>query len=437
MNVTIYPSRFILNKEIDGSKALTHRFLLGSILSNEGIILDNIPNNDDIKATLNFLKAINKEYIYTSENSIYVKQGKINKLDEINVDVYNSASTLRFILPLSLNLAKKVTFNCNEQLINKTLSVYEKLTEQCNLNIKKENNKIVCSGSMNLDYYEVDGSISSQFITGLIINALYMKKPITIKIIPPFISLKYVLMSVEVFKKLGFDISYNDNCLYIHNNHNYIWDTYFIEGDYSIAANYIALAALNGSLVAKNLFDNSIQEEKIIVDIIKSIGGNVRFIKENDKDILYINNNTLLEKGIAKQLKAFKFDMTSSINLIPILMIIASLSNGISTFTNLSKLKDNEIDRINNMIKVLRELNVSINVNNDDTITIKGKKEYYNNKTITCFDDHRILMALSVFALLNKGVITISNIDCINKSDINFFNNLIKGCKDSAIQINN
>ena len=435
MKVKIYPSRFILNKEIDGSKALTHRFLLGCLLSNEGIILDNIPNNDDIKATLNFLKAINKEYIYTSENSIYVKPSKINNFDEIEIDVLNSASSLRFILPLSLNIAKKVIFKCNEQLINKTLSVYEKLTEQCNLIIKKEDDKIVCSGSMNLDYYEVDGSISSQFITGLIINALYLKKAITIKIIPPFVSFKYVLMSVEVFKKLGFDISYSDNCLYIHNNHNYIWDTYFIEGDYSIASNYIALAALNGSFIAKNLNENSIQEEKVIIDIIKSIGGNVRFIKENDKDTLYVNNNTLLEKGIAKQLKAFSFDMESSINLIPILMVVASLSNGISTFSNLENLKDNEKDRVYNMINILKQLGVSININNDKTITIKGKKQYFNNVSIDCYNDHRILMALSVFALLNNGVITIDNIDCINKSDVNFFNNLIKGCKDSAIQI--
>ena len=60
---------------------------------------------------------------------------------------------------------------------------------------------------MSLDYYEVDGSISSQFITGLIINAIYSKKAITIKVLPPLESKKYVLMTIELFKQIGFDIT--------------------------------------------------------------------------------------------------------------------------------------------------------------------------------------------------------------------------------------
>ena len=75
---------------------------------------------------------------------------------------------------------------------------------------------------MSLDYYEVDGSISSQFITGLIINAIYLKKAITIKVLPPLESKQHVLMSVEVFKKVGFDITIGeDETYYIHNN-NYL-----------------------------------------------------------------------------------------------------------------------------------------------------------------------------------------------------------------------
>ena len=433
MNVTIFPSRFILNKEIDGAKALIHRFLIGSLLANESMIIDNVSINEDIKATLNFLTAIGIEYCFTTENSLFIKKSKIKKLDVIEVDVYNSTSTLRFTLPLALQLAKKVVYRCNDQLINKSLQIYENLKEQCNLSLKKEGNCIICSGSMNLDYYEVDGSLSSQFITGLIINALYLKKAITIKIIPPFISKQYVLMSVEIFKKLGFDISFENDCLYIHNNHSYNYDNYFVEGDYSISSNYIALAALNGSLIAKNLNENSLQEEKVIVDILKSIGANIRFIKENDKDILYVSNNSLLEKGIAKQLKSFKYDVTASINLCFILMVVASFANGKSTFYNINNLKDNEIDRIIKMVDILKKLNVSIDYK-DNTINILGKKQYNNNIYISIYNDHRILMATTVFALLNNGKITISNIDCINKSDTTFFETLKQGCKDGAIQ---
>ena len=98
MKVTIYPSRFILDKHFEGSKSLTHRLLIGSWLSNEGFILENIPNNDDINATLNFFKALGREIIYTSEDSLYIKpSSSFKKIDTLYVDVKSSASTLRFL----------------------------------------------------------------------------------------------------------------------------------------------------------------------------------------------------------------------------------------------------------------------------------------------------------------------------------------------------
>lgn len=171
MNVSIYPSHFIFEKAFEGSKSLAHRFLIASFLANEAILIDNVPENDDIEATLNFFKALGKEIVYTSKHSLYIKPSITKYKDLLYVDVKSSASSLRFLLPLSLNLAKKVIFKCNDDLIKRTLTVYEQIAQNCNLSIKIIGNEIHCSGTMSLDYYQVDGSISSQFITGLIINA--------------------------------------------------------------------------------------------------------------------------------------------------------------------------------------------------------------------------------------------------------------------------
>ena len=437
MKVTIYPSRFILDKHFEGSKSLTHRLLIGSWLANEGFILENVPNNDDINATLNFFKALGREIIYASEDSLYIKPSSTNpKLDTLYVDVKSSASTLRFLLPVSLNLAKKVIFKCNKDLINRTLSVYEKLAHDCNLSIKVINDEIICSGSMSLDYYEVDGSISSQFITGLIINAIYSKKAITIKVLPPLESKKHVLMTIELFKQLGFDITIGENeTYYIHNNNSTSWDSYTIEGDYSTAANFLVLACLNGKLNAYNLNDFSLQQDRIIVDILKQAGGNIRFIQDDNSYYLYAVNNSLIDKGIPKQLKSINVDLSQCIDLGPILMVLASFTNGTSTFSNINRLKDNESERLQSMIEALNILNVDVKLN-DNNLLIKGKKDYFNKVTLSSYNDHRILMALCVFALLNKGCITINDIECINKSYPLFFTFLIKGCKEGAIQIN-
>ena len=439
MNVTIYPTRFILEKAFLGSKSLTHRFLIASFLINEGIILENVANNDDINATISFLKAVGKEIIFTSNNTLIMKKStnKFNKLDELVVDVKSSTSTLLFLLPVSLSLAKKVIFKCNDDLFKRSLSIYEKLSEECNLSIKKENNQIICSGSINLDYFEVDGTISSQFVTGLIINALYNKKAITINVIPPFICKSYVTMSIETFKKLGFDISFNENSIFVHNYTNPSWDNIYIEADYSIGANFIALACLNGSLTAYNFKENSLQYDKKIVDILKAMGGNIKYLIEENVTRLYCVNNSLLEKGIAKQLKATNVDLTDCMDLSPILLVIASLANGISTFTNYSKLLEKEKERVDYMIETLKQLNVLIRVDSKkDIITIKGQKQYFNNVTISSNNDHRIVMALSIFAILNQGKITITDVDCIKKSMPEFFEYLMLGCKDNSIILN-
>ena len=144
MKVSINNSRFIYSKRVNGSKALAHRFLIGAFLANESFIIENIPKNDDIEATLNFFKAINKEVVFTDNNSCYIKPSETTKAKEITINVNNSYSTLLFLLPLSLQLANKVTFICNDSLINKSIKIYEDISTLCNLSIKKDNNKIIC-----------------------------------------------------------------------------------------------------------------------------------------------------------------------------------------------------------------------------------------------------------------------------------------------------
>ena len=127
-------------------------------------------------------------------------------------------------------------------------------------------------------------------------------------------------MTIAVFNKLGYDIEFlNDDTIIVHQGKNeLLWDNYFIEGDYSTASNFIALSCLNGSLTSYNLKENSLQADYKIIEILKQMGGNIRFINENKA--LYSINNSLLLKGIAKQLKAVDVDIANCIDLGPILM---------------------------------------------------------------------------------------------------------------------
>lgn len=434
MNVTIYPSRFILEKSFAGSTALTHRYLIASWLMNEGILFENVPENEDVDALFNFFNAIGKDIIYTNSNSLYIKPSKRSDFHQLIINVKDSVTTLLLLLPVSLQMAKQVIFQCDENLFHYSLTIYEQIAKDCNLSIQKKDQQIICSGSIHLDYYELEGNVSSLFIMGLIINALYQKKATTIKINPPFLYKDDVLTGILVFQRFGFDITINENTIYIHTNFIFQWDYLFIEADYETAANYFALACLNGSLLAYHFKEDSLQVNQKIIQYLKNMGGNIKFIKEDGQEKLYIANNALLEKGIAKQLRGCDFDLCKCMDLFCILMVTASFANGISRFFHLDYLCGKELERILKMVEFLKILHVEIK-KDLTTITIKGKKDYFNKIHLPFINDVRILMAISIFALLNKGEIRLTNVENVMKMEPHFLDNLISGTKQNAIQI--
>jgi len=435
MDVTIRKTHYFGERNFSGSKSLTHRLLIASLYTNDIIYIDNIANNDDIMATISVLKTIGKKIDFIDDNSIIIHKGEIKHFDVLEIDVKASASTLRFMMPLLLNITNKLIINCNDNLINRPIDEYLKLQDKCNLSIHIEGNKIIASGNMNLDYYEIDGSVSSQYITGLIINALFINSPTTIKVNEPFNSKSYVDLTVDCYNKMGLDISYEDNTYYIHKHNNIITNEFTVEGDYSTAANFITLAALNGRFIGTNLDVSSLQSDKVIIDLLKSIGANINFVKDEKENRIVVENTSLLEKGFAKQLRAFNIDISNCIDLGPLLMVLASFTNGTSNISNVDRLKVKESNRLDVMLNHLTTLGVDIKYNNNNVI-IKGKKDYSNRVTLDSYNDHRIIMALSLFATLNNGEITITNVDKVSKSDPNFFKYLIQGTKEHSVELN-
>ncbi len=434
MNITFYPSRFILEKSFSGSTTLAQLFLIASWLINEGILLENVPDNQQMQATFHFFEALDKKIVYTNRNSLYLKPSKNIYKEQIVIDINHNLSTLLFLLPVSLQLSKQVIFQYGEKMDDSFLYLYEQFTKDCNLSIQKRNQQIICSGSISFDYYEIEDTTPFEFFMGLIINALYQKKATTIKIINSHIHQDERMMGVRILKHFGFDITNEENIFYIHNTSNVQWDYLSIEADYIYAANYFALACLNGSLLSYQFQKNSIQSHKIILDYLKSMGGNIKFIKEDGQEKLYIANNALLEKGVAKQLRARDFDLRECIDFVCILMVVASYSNGISTFNHLEQIDERNRQKVFKMIEILKLLQVNIKEEHS-TIYIKGKKDYFNKITLPSLTDTQIIMAISVFSMLNKGEIKLLEIENVDLLESHFFDYLISGSKPNAIQM--
>ena len=389
MNVIIKKSK--LNGEVIAppSKSYSHRYLIASMLSDNESVISNIFFSDDVLATLNCINAMGKRYLI-NDNSITILDKKTN--NDIPVfDCNESGSTLRFFIPIALSKYEKVIFKGSERLLKRGISIYEEILK--GVEFIKENNQITISGKLTSGHYKVDGSISSQYISGLLFALATLNEDSIIEILPPITSKNYIDMTLKVLSDYQIKYEINDNIIKINGNQKYIAKDFNVEGDYSNAAFLDAFNYFNNNVVVNNLNDNSLQGDKIYKQYFKKL---------NEE------NATL--------------DIENCIDLGPVLFVFAALKHG-GTFINTKRLKIKESDRASAIKKELDKFNINIDVL-DNQVIVHKSNIVNNNLVIDSHNDHRIVMAMSLLSTLFD--ITIKDANCINKSYPYYFDDLKK-----------
>ena len=389
MNVLL--KKGVLNGIISAppSKSYSHRYLIASMLSDNESVISNIFFSDDVLATLNCINAMGKRYLI-NDNSITILDKKTN--NDIPVfDCNESGSTLRFFIPIALSKYEKVIFKGSERLLKRGISIYEEILKD--VEFIKENNQITISGKLTSGHYKVDGSISSQYISGLLFALATLNEDSIIEILPPITSKNYIDMTLKVLSDYQIKYEINDNIIKINGNQKYIAKDFNVEGDYSNAAFLDAFNYFNNNVVVNNLNDNSLQGDKIYKEY---------FNKLNEE------NATL--------------DIENCIDLGPVLFVFAALKHG-GTFINTKRLKIKESDRASAIKKELAKFNINIDVL-DNQVIVHKSNIVNNNLVIDSHNDHRIVMAMSLLSTLFD--ITIKDANCINKSYPYYFDDLKK-----------
>ena len=359
------------------------------MLSDNESVISNIFFSDDVLATLNCINAMGKRYLI-NDNSITILDKKTN--NDIPVfDCNESGSTLRFFIPIALSKYEKVIFKGSERLLKRGISIYEEILKD--VEFIKENNQITISGKLTSGHYKVDGSISSQYISGLLFALATLNEDSIIEILPPITSKNYIDMTLKVLSDYQIKYEINDNIIKINGNQKYIAKDFNVEGDYSNAAFLDAFNYFNNNVVVNNLNDNSLQGDKIYKEY---------FNKLNEE------NATL--------------DIENCIDLGPVLFVFAALKHG-GTFINTKRLKIKESDRASAIKKELAKFNINIDVL-DNQVIVHKSNIVNNNLVIDSHNDHRIVMAMSLLSTLFD--ITIKDANCINKSYPCYFDDLKK-----------
>lgn len=407
----LYPKKINGTIDLIASKSLSHRYLIAASLCHQTSVLENVLDSVDIKATIDGLTKLgaNIELPFVSG------KGQINQ-DHIVIDAHESGSTLRFLIPLALLTNKKVTFIGVNKLRERPLDTYLKLANEHQFHARMlESGKVLpfeVQGPLRAGIFEVEGHVSSQFLTGLIFALSSLKENSTIVITTPLESIDYVYLTIDVLKHFGVDIVFKNQMITIKGGQTFNPVMTRIEGDYSQSAFLLIAGVLGGYVELKETSIDSLQGDKRIINILQSMGAR-----------LEIDNHHI--KAFESKTFGTHIDLTHTPDLGPVLMILAALSQGNSTFTGLERLKYKESDRLAVMIDILQQFDVKYHLE-EGTLTIEGRSDFAGGYTFDTYNDHRIAMALAVAAIKCRQPIMIKNPHVVSKSYPDFFKDYVK-----------
>ena len=389
MKVKVTPSKVHGNVKIPASKSMAHRALICASLSDGTSIVSNVTNSKDIEATVGCMKALGAKIKQIDETTYEVTGTNLFKQEgSITCNANESGSTLRFLIPLAACTNAKVKFLGQGRLLQRPMDVYENEFKEQNIEFNQSDKEIIVHGNLQAKDYVVQGDISSQFITGFM----------------------FVLRLLnQMLAKFGIEIiETSSNSYLIKGNQHYKAQDVSVEGDFSQLAFFAVLGTLNNTLSCSNMDMSSIQGDKAILDCIPSYTSN--------KDTV-----TFAKKQPAPQ----TIDLSNCPDLGPILCVLASFTNGETNIVNAARLRMKESDRIEAMETELKKWGVDI-TSTFDSIQIHGKEHYQSNKTIEIFghNDHRIVMAMTVFGLCADSECIIDDAQAITKSYPTFFEDI-------------
>ena len=385
------------------SKSVLHRYIIASSLAKGISKIENISFSEDIIATIEAMKKLGAK-IEQKDNYLLIDGSDTfkNLNENIEIDCNESGSTLRFLFPLSIVEENKVLFKGRGKLFKRPMTPYFENFEKYKIKHSYiDENKILLEGKLKAGIYEIDGNISSQFITGLLFSLPLLDGESKIIINGKLESSNYIDISLDCLNKFGIKIINNSYQEFIiEGNQNYKVGNYRTEADYSQAAFFLVANAIGSNIKINDLSENSLQGDKKIIDYISEIDN------WNSKDTLVL-------------------DGSETPDIIPILSLKAAVSGKKIEIVNIERLRIKESDRLKATVEELSKLNFDL-IEKKDSILINSRENFKVNKnekvvSLSAHSDHRIAMMIAIAATCYDGEILLDNLDCVKKSYPNFW----------------
>ena len=406
-NIKIIPGSLQGKIKVPSSKSLCHRAIIAAGLSHEICNIENVVFSEDILATCNAMR--NLGVLVTQEkDKVSIKGDNFSKEINNKIDCLESGSTLRFLIPIALLTGKEVTFTGKGRLAERPLTPYYKIFEEQNIKYScKGGLPLTLEGKLKPGEYEIPGDVSSQFITGLLFALPRLGADSKIIVTTELESKGYVDLTIDILNKFSVKIENQEYKTFtIKANQRYTASNYRVEGDFSQAAFWLVAGLLGGEVQCEDMNINSLQGDRVIIDIIQEMGGHVSL--DGDKI-----------KARKSKTHGTTMDASNCPDLVPILAVLASLSEGTTKIINAGRLRIKESDRLKAMAVELTKLGADI-VETEDGLIINGK-ESLKGGIVDSWNDHRIAMALSIASIRCTEPVILTGSATVSKSYPEFY----------------
>ena len=378
MDITITPKQLQGTIQIIPSKSQAHRVLICAAFSDNVTKIRCSQSNRDIDATVQCLQALGAKIVRTKEGFIVTPIRRIAK--NATLPCCESGSTLRFLLPIVGALGIDTLFQVEGRLPERPLSpLWEEMERMgCTLS-RPTKNSLRCAGKLRGGQYIIEGGVSSQFVTGLLIALPLIKGNCCISVRGKLESKPYVQLTQSVMKIFQVDTTdykINGNGRFISPGN------ISIEGDWSNGAFFLAANALGSDLQVMNLNQSSAQGDRYIAELLPKLSQNISISAADIPD------------------------------LIPILSIVAASKQG-CTFTDIQRLRLKESDRVASVIQMLNALGIQATATEKKLTVFPGK---FTSGIVDTVNDHRIAMSAAIAATIAEGPVRIMGAECVKKS---------------------
>lgn len=396
MDIKITPKKLRGEVIVPPSKSVAHRMMIAAAIADGTSTISNLYPSVDILATMDCLRALGARIDYKGDTVVIEGIRKIP--DKAVLDCRESGSTMRFLIPVACALGVNAEFLGSAKLPQRPITPFVEEFPKHGVTFDFSKAESGCtlpcsvSGKLNPGRFEIDGELSSQFITGLLLALPILDGDSEIVLTSKLNSKPYIDITRGVLRDFGCEVGVTENGFVVKGGRRFKPFSAKVEGDYSQAAFFRVANSLGSRLDIQGLNPDSLQGDRLITDIC---GG--------------------FDKGNAP----FEIECSDIPDLVPILTVLACFGKGTSRLTNIARLRFKESDRLAVTADCLNAVGGKVTVH-EDCLEINGVDKLRGGE-IDGHNDHRIPMSMAIAATMCEQPLIIRGAECVRKSFPNFF----------------